>query len=300
MHLRHGIVLGALFNCGGIMVDWTTRPTLIEYWPEGVEYILGLDENGTSNTKGIKKKLKNGKTIPLNEKEFTLTGVVLNKDNYSELIKNINEIKYDYWDQGLYKYGDTKKRVCFHSSEIRKRDAPFNLENPLYRYFMDDLTTVIASTRTAILSCSIDMEKHCRRYSDPYHPYHLAIEFILERYCGRLNHHRKNGIIILESRGRKEDKFVLKHIVKIKNEGTFYKSSSHFRHLEGAYFNPKWSVAQESKASFVILELADLISYPIHKFARSGYATKDLAFESIEKKLLNYPHYMGSGLKKFP
>ena len=46
------------------------------------------------------------------------------------------------------------------------------------------------------------------------------------------------------------------------------------------------------------LELADLCSYPIHKFVK--YNKKDKAFLAIENKIDCFPNYINKGLKIFP
>lgn len=277
-------------------VDWTRRPTLLEYWPDDIDVIMGLDENGISNLRGVRKSIKNGNSVPEHDKYFTLTGVALNKSGYSYLKDKMNSIKYSYWNEGVCEYNGEIKRVCFHSREIRKNQYPF--DNIEHSSFKEDIANMIRDIPSRVISCTIDKELLCNKYVNAFHPYHLAIEFILERLCNRLNHTNQYGVIMLESRGYKEDKFVLKHIVEVIENGSSKNPPSHFRNLKGAYFNPKWWKGVENKASFVILELADLISYPIYKFVKNG--TEDRAFKIIKSKLLRNPVIEGWGLKIFP
>lgn len=44
------------------------------------------------------------------------------------------------------------------------------------------------------------------------------------------------------------------------------------------------------------IELADLCSYPIFKYIKTGQ--KDIAFKTIENKLMGYPEYEGKGIIK--
>ena len=281
-------------------MDWKDRPTSIEYCPDDVELIMGLDENGTANHKGVRKRIEQGKPIDDNDRFFTLTGTLLNTGNYLTLAERMNIIKYRYWKDGLYLYKNTHKRVCFHSREIRRRDAPFNLDPLFYDAFINDITNLIDELPFDIFSCVINKEALCRRYVNPYYPYHLAAEFIIERFCMSLNRLQKNGIIILESRGFKEDKFVLKRLIDILEKGNRFHGGDHFERMKGIYFNPKWSKRMSEKGTYVVLELADLVSFPIHKFVKNTFQSKDLAFEVVEGKLSNYPNYFGRGLKVFP
>ncbi|GGK20926.1 hypothetical protein GCM10010965_12530 [Caldalkalibacillus thermarum] len=280
-------------------MEWKRRPTILEYWPKNVDVLMGMDENGTAELKGVKRRIRNEQEVPDNEKYFTLTGVAINLDSYSKFKEHVNKIKFKHWENGMADYKGTMKRVCFHSSEIRKRKHPFDTID--YEEFMNDISKLISSTNIRIISSTVNKEAHYKKYGERAdHPYPLAVRFILERYCKKLNETNQKGIIVLESRGKKEDKFVLKHILQIIENGTYYNPASHFKSLVGVYFNPKWWAADDSKSSFVILELADLVSYPIHKFARSNCIVKDRAFLNIEEKLTNYPNYMGWGIKIFP
>ena len=80
--------------------------------------------------------------------------------------------------------------------------------------------------------------------------------------------------------------------------GTNYVDIKYFDKIKGVYFNGKWQTDSDCKKSYFGLELADLYSYPIHKFCKTGQ--KDEAFKILEKKLYKYPYYDGCGLKLFP
>jgi len=259
---------------------------------------MGLDENGTAEIKSIVSKIKNKEKITDNDRFFTLTGVSFNQAGYTMLKERMNAIKYRYWKNGVYPYKGGVKRVCFHSSEIRRSKSPFYGINR--DAFMEDISGMIREMPTRVISCFVDKEKLCRKYKTPDHPYDLAIAFLLERFCAQLNKNEKNGAIILEARGNTEDKAMLNHILHIIEKGTNKNPSSHFSRITGVYFNPKWSKDDDDKTSYVILELADLMSYPIHKHYRNGGTTKDLPFEIVERKLLRYPNPFGWGIKLFP
>lgn len=279
-------------------MEWRNKPTLLEYWPDNVDFILGLDENGTSDIEYIKRCLAANIEIDPLHRHFTLTGVVFNRVRYEKLKEDMNKIKFEYWENGLYDHKGEKRRVCFHSREIRNKSYPFNYID--YDNFIKDLTNMIKETKTKVISCSIDKKNHCQQYRYPIHPYPLSLGFILERFCYGLNKVDKKGILIIESRGYKEDSLLLKHIVNILDHGTNQNPSSHFRNIEGVYFNPKWWLKDNNRSSFVILEFADLLSYPIHKYSRNGCMEKDQAFCEVEKKFFRYPDYVGWGFKRFP
>lgn len=278
-------------------MEWRVNPTVINRFPDGVDYVMGMDETGVANHKGIIRKLSKNQEIDINDKHFTLTGIVLDKSNHLNLLKDIRKLKLKYWHDGRHDYKGTSKVICLHSREIRKKEGPFKLEDGVYTSFLGDLTDMIVRQKFDIYSTTINKEDHCRQYLRPYHPYQLAAEFLLERYSIFLNRMNKNGIIILESRGKKEDKFVLKHLINILDKGNSFNSKKAFRRVKGVYFNKKWS---ERNHTYPILEIADLVSYPIFKYVRSNFEKRDRAFESIEDKFSGYPDYYGKGMKIFP
>lgn len=278
--------------------DWRIKPTIIEYWPDDTDVIMGIDENGTAEIKSILPKVRAGKEISDNDKYFTLTGVSFNKNGHSRLKDKMLSIKNKYWTDGLYPYKGQMKRVCFHSADIRNKRTPFYGID--FNAFIADINEMISEMPTKVISCFFNKEDHCKKYSTPTHPYDLAMVFLLERFCGQLNEYNKKGAVIIEGRGKPEDKAMLKHILKIIEEGTNQNPPSHFRNITGVYFNPKWSTLDNGKKSFVILELADLMSYPIHKYHRNNCKEKDIPYTIVEQKLLKYPQPYGWGLKRWP
>lgn len=291
------------------MKDWRIRPTLIEEWDESIDYIMAIDENGTTDLEEV-RNLFNGNIFDLfvasnsqsrykHDRWFTISGVIMDRDNFPSFRHSINLIKYAYWQDGIFKYKQGERRVVFHSRDIRKREGPFNPKLIDYPSFINDISTFIQNQNFEILSASIDKIKHITTYSRPFHVYNLCLDFIVERFCRKLNYLNKDGILVLEARGKREDAEILRHLVRLLDNGNNFHNSEHFNRIKGVYFNPKWCFTKNNgKASYVILELADLVSFPIHKFIK--LRTKDLAFTTLEPKLLNYPNYIGYGIKEFP
>jgi hypothetical protein len=290
------------------MVEWNKRPTLINEWDESIDYILAIDENGTTDLEGVKSLFDNpfkliaaglDKTVYMHERWFTITGSMLERSQFPRFKDRINTIKYANWEDGMYEYKQGERRVVFHSREIRKKVGPFNPNLINTSKLMGDISSMISDLDFRIYSASIDKIEHISKYNNPYHVYNLCLNFIVERFCIYLNSKNKSGILLLESRGKAEDANVLKYLNGLLNNGNNYHDKNHFSCIEGVYFNPKWCFQKNNaKASFILLELADLISFPIYKYIKTG--SKDLAFEALERKLQNYPHFHGYGIKKFP
>ena len=288
---------------------WRSRPTIIDNWPGDIDKIIAIDENGTCDLNSIKKIFKNDSVKLLkaykdtskymHERWFTITGVVLKKVDFPNFKEEVNAIKYRHWDNGIYDYKSGKRRVVFHSREIRRKEGPFNPKVVDYAQLQNDISLMIKSTDFRIYSSSIDKINHVFTYSKPFHVYNLNLNFIIERFCWELNRNNESGIILLESRGKKEDLRILRYLTNLIDNGNNFKSKEHFSGIKGVYFNPKWCLEKnKGKASYILLELADVVSYPIFKYTKTN--NKDKAFLTFEDKIYNYPYYNGYGLKKFP
>ncbi|MCS5500859.1 hypothetical protein NY607_06940 [Lysinibacillus sp. A4] len=267
-------------------MPWKSRPAILNNIPGNIDNILAIDENGIPSLKDLLQ--------PKNDllQWFTITGVVFTREGFKTFIDDITKLKNKYWNNGCF----NKKKVVFHSRDIRKKTGAFNPKLINYEHFLEDLKVLISDSDYSIYSSSIDKFSHVRSYINPYPVYDLCLEFLLERYCYELNSGNKNGIIVVESRGEKENKLLLDTALKLITYGNRYHDSSFFSNIKGIYFNPKRT--KDKKLSYPQLELADLVSFPIHSYVKNDYKSDE--FSAIESKLYNYPNYQGYGMKLFP
>lgn len=268
------------------MRGWKNEPLLLKDWPNHIDCILSIDENGITNMKNVIRPPNNL------HQWFTTTGVMLNKEDFQHTKSRFVHLKENHWEDGLF----NKRRVVLHSRDIRKKIGAFNPRHINYKQFKAELNSLLSELDYTIYTSSIDKFAHARKYVNPYSVYDLCLEFILERFSHELRKDNKSGIILLESRGKKENKLLLSTAVKLLEYGNRFYSPGDFKCIKGIYFNPKRT--RDKKLSFIQLELADLVSYPIHKFIRDSEVTDD--FTSIASKIYNYPEYFGYGMKLFP
>ena len=165
-----------------------------------------------------------------------------------------------------------------------------------YDSFINDLSKVLKKIKCKIISISINLEDYIKK-NKQLPIYETAFDLLLERYVYATKSNKK-GIIILESRGKKDDKELLIHINEIINiKGTKGIRSKELKtKIKGIYFNPKWYDGFISTYSG--LEITDLFSYPIHQYVK--YKEKNISFKVIETKLNCYPNYKNKGIKLFP
>ncbi len=277
-------------------LNWTTRPTKIDNWTKGIDYVMFVDENGNSDIRDILKCIAKEQKIDINDKFFTVTGVILTKHQYIIAKNKLNELKQKYWNNGAYLYKGTQRKVCFHSREIRRKEGAFDVHLIDYNSFMEDLSNLIKNLKYKIISITIDKENYLLKHYQ-FNVYNTALCFLLQRYIYILPNNCR-GSIMLEARGKDEDYILLnemKHIIF--ETGIKRISSKELQNkISGIYFNPKWNKKYDD--TFSGLEIADLSSYPIHKYVRNQ--SKDKAFLILENKIDKYPDYINKGIKVFP
>ena len=278
------------------MNNWIERPTQITKWDNTIDYVMFVDENGNSDITNTLKNITQRIPIDINDKYFTVTGCIFTKKEYAKARNELNKLKNKYWENGCFEYKDSVQKVCLHSREIRRRTGAFDIKKIDYAGFMNDLSDLIARLNYKIISVSIDKENYLlKRYQ--FNIYNTAMCFLLQRYIYVMPNNKK-GIVMLEARGKDEDYILLnemKHIIferGIKNISAQELQNK----ITGIYFNPKWN--KEYNDTFLGIEIADLSSYPIHKFIRNN--NKDKAFEVLENKIDKFPNYINKGIKIFP
>jgi len=266
-----------------------SRPTPILNWPLNCDYVMFIDENNSNSAiNNVRDKIFNGGTISKDENYFTITGCIFSKSDYRNTKNSFDELKMKYWNT---------TNVCFHSYEIRNKKESFKMDNDTYESFIIDLDERIKESNYTIISITIDIENYILYSKYNSDIYEIAFDFLLERFIYFMGSNNK-GAIMLEARGKKEDKKLLSHIASLINitGTTFIDPIELDNKVEGVYFNPKFNV--KNKTTFIGLEVADLSSYPIHKYIK--YKKEDKAFLTLKLKLNCYPDYKNKGLKIYP
>lgn len=291
--------------------EWKTKPIEIFELPEDVEYIFIIDENGSfGNFKYLVDKYHNGYRLSDIEKHFTLTGVFISREEYLSWKNKLDAIKERYWENGTWfnKRKNREEKIHFHSSDAFSNNpkVPFNLGKESHSNLINDITEAIDSTDFKIISSNICIETLFEKYKKPYDPYKISIEFVLERLLLKLNKTMTNAIVIFESRScdnnKKGDNVVHRKSVEFLSSGNAIYGqldTNLLRRIKGVYFNPKIN-SQDSLKSYELIELADLVTYPIYKSFKSSFELERKDFKIIERKFDCFPNHRGYGLKIFP
>ena len=155
------------------------------------DYIVFVDESGDHSLTSIDPE------YPI----FVLCFCVMKKADYADtVVPRLKMLKFETFGHDC---------VVLHEIDIRRKRGHFSqLSKEPREAFMNALTQVIVDTPMTVVAVVIDKRKLKQKYSNPYNPYHIGVQFGLERvrHFLRLNgQHASVTHVICEARGAKED-----------------------------------------------------------------------------------------------
>lgn len=240
------------------------------------DFIVFVDESGDHSLDSINPEW------PV----FVLCFCIFPIESYaSQITSKIRKLKFDTFGHDL---------VVLHEHDIVKRKGYFsNMNKPARDAFMGSLSQIISDADMTIISVVIDKKKHKEKYTTPGHPYHLAMQFGLERIYDFLRikeQHESTIHVVFEARGSKED---------LSLELEFRRVCDGNNRNNKNY--PMRIVIADKKTNSEGLQLADLTARPIGLSVLRPHQP-NRAFEIIKTKLFTgrYDCIMGNGLKIFP
>ena len=172
--------------------------------------------------------------------------------------------------------------VILHRKDIINRSGPFwrLRDEDTSKAFNDDLCSLVEKAEFVLVGVCIDKLRMKREYPNPFHPYHLALGFILERYCGLLNHMNRQGDVLAESRGGKEDRLLKNAYRHIWTHGTWYHKAEFFQRA----LTSKEIKLKKKSDNIAGLQLADILARAVRDdiLAEFGKKVDPLApFDSL-------------------
>jgi hypothetical protein len=195
-----------------------------------------------------------------NNRYLSLTGVIISRDDdLSILGPRLADIKARH-------FGDVN--VVLHRKDIMNcRDAFQVLTDPKKRDAFDaDLLDLVELLPYTVITCVIDKTAHVEKYQWQYHPYHYCLEILTERFVRELERCDGIGDMVVEARGKKEDK-LLKHIYDaFYTEGTGIPEGSHLSatRIQRRLTSKELKIDPKS-ANVAGLQFADLLAHPSFK-----------------------------------
>lgn len=157
------------------------------------QYIVYVDESGDHSLQSIDPQ------YPV----FVLAFCIFHKRYYSEtIVPALEKFKFNYFGHD---------QVVLHETEIRKEKGAFNIfrSREEKNRFIDDLTGIIEQSDFILISCTIDKQAIKSSGDTSSNPYHIALGFCMEALYAFLqekNQHSKPTHVVVECRGKKEDR----------------------------------------------------------------------------------------------
>jgi hypothetical protein len=244
-----------------------------------MNYILFMDESGDHGLV----------TLDPNFPVFLLCGVLISEDEYDLFKQKTNKLKFLIWGE---------KQVIFHSRDIRKCEKEFQVlfNMDIKELFYRELNKIIKETNFTVFASAIRKDNFIKKYGRLSNDvYELALSFIVERTIFYFDDFQQKNVpvqIIIEKRGKNEDKKLDEHFQRLLARGTGFVASQRL-------LAHKFQISFKSKIDNINgLQLADLMAYPIARFVISPDRANP-AFDIINDKVYskNGKRY---GLKIFP
>lgn len=160
--------------------------------PDFSDYIIFADESGDHGMASIDPQ------FPV----FALVFCMFQKEQYAnEIEPAFRQLKFKYFGHDS---------IVFHEHEIRKQKADFSvLRNAEIREaFMADVSAIMSEVAFQGYASIIDKSALRTRYSDPWNPYEVAMQFCMEKISNRLVAQGQRGRtshVLFEGRGKVED-----------------------------------------------------------------------------------------------
>jgi len=220
---------------------------------------------------------------------FVLCGVLISEEKLELINTGMDKIKSMFWGE---------KKVIFHSRDIRKCEKEFTVlfDSEIKKQFYESINKMVSESNYSIITSAIQKDNYIKRYGRLSNDvYEIALSFIIERtvfLIDDLPDYNKILEIIIEERGKKEDKKLYEHFQNLLSRGTGYVDSKRLAEycLSITFLNKKQNVNG--------LQLADLVAYPIARYVIDRERANP-AYDLLESKIYskNGKKY---GLKIFP
>ncbi len=242
--------------------------------------VMFLDESGDHSLEKIDA------SYPM----FVLAGCIFDFEYYlQEAEKRVNELKLKHF---------RKTNIILRSYDIRKQKGDFVclVDRKKRESLYEAIDNLVEGLNFTVIAAVINKTKLKGQYGHPKNPYHLCLQFILERsvmYLGRSN---EKMMFRIESRETHNDQKLSEVYERFRNNDHRLFSKDEIQSkLTDLSFNQKTQ-------NIAGMQIADLVAYPIGKWVLDSNK-ENKAFTIIEKKLHRKPRtdrYLNYGLKVFP
>lgn len=245
------------------------------------DYLVFVDESGSPTLGNIDPD------YPV----LVLAFLIVRKDEYqSHIVPALQQFKFRHFGHD---------QVILHEREIRRDMGAFSFLKTaaLKQVFLNELSDIMAVAPFSLVSVVIRKDLLQAKYKSPENPYHLALQYGLERVHGFLHQQelKSNSTslpvvhMVVEKRGKNEDDELELEFRRICDGANFKRDDFPFE-----------IVFAHKQSNSSGLQLADLVARPIGmSVIRSDQPNR--AFELLRSKLVQVGgNAKGWGLKVYP
>jgi len=153
--------------------------------------------------------------------------------------------------------------VILHRRDIVERRGCFwRLDDQRARERFDaDLLALIEQAEFTLVAAVVDKLALKRGGLEALHPYHMALAFLLQRYCGYLNYANRQGDVMVESRGGHEDRLLRRAYGDIYDSGDRFHASEFFQRC----LTSRQLKLNKKSGNISGLQLVDLLANPVRR-----------------------------------
>ena len=162
---------------------------------------------------------------------------------------------------------------ALHREDIVWSKRQFSLlqDDGLRARFNIECLSLFRDVSFTIISVVIDKPGHRAQYRTAEHPYHYCFTRLLERYVGFLMSSRSQGDVLVEARGKREDRTVAEVYRKFYELGSAYSNIDDIQNS----LTPKEVKIFDKRALAPGLELADLLAHGAKQDVLHAYGRMD-------------------------
>lgn len=239
------------------------------------DYVVYVDESGDHGLKNIDE------SYPV----FVLAFCIFKKQDYVErIVPKLQAFKFRHFGHD---------QAILHETDIRRDRGDFSFlkTKEAKNSFLNELTIIIEESPFTLVSTVIRKTPYRARYHAPENPYHVALGYGLERvfyYLRDHNSHSNKTHIVVEKRGKQEDRELELEFRRICDGGNYERSQLPFE-----------VVFADKKSNSAGLQFADLIARPVGLHIIKP-EQENRAFEVIKEKFYGGSNHIGRGMKCFP
>ena len=241
-------------------------------------FLLYIDESGDPG----RHLDPNQDVIPGSSKLFTPAGIIVDQRAKDKVEADVRSLALSYFSQSVV---DTIKR---HYQPLIQKAPPYDsLSDSNRRRLADGMFQIIHNSPCRLLSVTINLAEHFKKYDNPINPKAYAMLIMLERFQEFLAAEDSQGTVIYERFHRVERK-KLRGVMKRLKGMLAFKHHVELNNIVG-------DIRDGDPVKEPILQLADFFAYATHSKYKTNDDKKD-RWESIKKKYYNLDGgYFGSG-----